>query len=77
MVLGETEETAKIGEECDRSFAASADIGYATRRARWNLGLGLRSAIAPFLAELSAGISYATERARWKLGLGLRSVIGL
>ncbi|MBW4649420.1 MAG: hypothetical protein KME06_12150 [Kastovskya adunca ATA6-11-RM4] len=31
--------------KCDRSFAASAGIGYATRRARWNLGLGLRSAI--------------------------------
>ncbi|HEY9740883.1 MAG TPA: hypothetical protein V6C90_10375 [Coleofasciculaceae cyanobacterium] len=32
-------------EECDRSFAASVGIGYATRRDRWNLGLGLRSAI--------------------------------
>ncbi len=30
----------------DRSFAASAAIGYATRRARWNLGLGSSSAIA-------------------------------
>ncbi|MBD2014619.1 hypothetical protein H6F96_11645 [Microcoleus sp. FACHB-53] len=29
----------------DRTFAASADIGYATERARWSLGLGVRSAI--------------------------------
>ncbi len=38
-------------EECDRSLAASAAIGYATERARWNLGLGLRSAIAPLAAK--------------------------